>query len=91
MTFNGQTTTHNSKNEANQIEISLDLSEVLSAEWDVFTLSTRVENELGNSTEVESTLVVISESLPVHASVPVSVHLHMTYVHAYMIPVHLYT
>ena len=88
MTFNGQTTTHNSKNGTNQIEISLDLSIVVLAGGEVFALSTQVENELGNSTEVNSTLVVISEFLPMHASIPVSVHspyvpiyVHTFYIH----------
>ena len=61
MNFNGQTTTFPITSGSNQFGARLELIGVVLRGGDTFSFSVQVENELGNSTQVDSSLVGISE------------------------------
>ena len=55
MTLNEQST-----NGRNQIEMGLELSGLMLVYVQIFSLSIQVENELGNSTKVDTSVAVLS-------------------------------
>ena len=59
VTFNGSTTTYPSTVGGNQTGMSLELSGLMLPGGQVFPLSIRVENELGNSTQVDTAVVIL--------------------------------
>ena len=63
VTFNGNTTVYSSTSGTSRNGMSFELSRVTLTSGQVFPLSVQVENELGNSTEVETTVIVLSECL----------------------------
>ena len=63
VTFNGNTTVYSSTSGTSQTGMSLELSSLMLTSGQVFPLSVQVENELGNSTKVGTTVIVLSESL----------------------------
>ena len=61
VTFNGNTTVYSSTGGTSRNGMSFELSRVTLTSGQVFPLSVQVENELGNSTQVETTVIVLSE------------------------------
>ena len=59
VTLNGSTTTYPSSGGGNKTGVSFELSGLMLPGGQVFPLSIRVENELGNSTQVDTAVVIL--------------------------------